>query len=94
MFKIGDKVSWQIRNSNRTNRRFEPSFYIYRGVIVDVSPLTAEFEYCGRDDQGNNVSKKGLETFRQLKNGKYISKQEDRDDPKGRLYLEIINGDA
>lgn len=91
MFKIGDKVSWQTRNQGRSNKH-QPSFYQFEGVIVDVDTLTAEFRFTGRDDQGRDCIKVSQQQFRQLRNGQYIAKQEDRDDPKGRLYLQLIGG--
>jgi hypothetical protein len=85
MFKIGDKVKWLVRDSNSTQRR-SFRFSGYEGVIVNTNPLTAEYQtYAG---YLGNVSHR--QDFRQLKNGKYIAAQETRDDPKGRLYLELV----
>ena len=89
-FKIGDRVSWQARNKYRSNPRAQPSFYCYEGEIDCVSPLTATFRYAGRDELGRDVAKTGRCEFRLLKNGKFIPKNEDRDDGKGRLYLTKI----
>jgi hypothetical protein len=90
MFKVGDQVSWQCRNKYRSNPRAQASFYVYEGEISSIAPLTATFQYAGRDEQGRDVAKTGTQQFRQLKNGKYIPSSEDRDDPKGRLYLKVI----
>jgi len=94
MFNIGDKVSWQCRNKYRSNPRAQASFYTYEGEIASMSPLAATFIYCGRDDNGKDVAKQGSQEFRQLRNGKYIPKHEDRDDPKGRLYLTLLVEEA
>jgi len=99
MFKIGDKVSWQCRNKYRSNPRAQPSFLMYKGVIEHFTPdvknpgnplPVAKFKYCGRDENGRDVTKEAYQIFRLLKNGKYIPQHEDKDDPKGRLYLEMV----
>lgn len=87
MFELGDPVRWQQRNKYRSNPRTQASFYMYDGKIVSVSPVTAEYRYCGRDDEGKTVVKTMRQEFRLLRNGRYIAKSEDRDDAKGRLYL-------
>ena len=99
MFKIGDTVSWQCRNSYRSNPRWEPSFFMYSGVIDHFTPdvknpgnplPVAKYKYAGRDENGKNITRDGYQIFRRLRNGKYIPQQEDRDDPKGRLYLKMV----
>jgi hypothetical protein len=89
MFKIGNKVSWQCRNKNDTSR-FSNSFYTYSGVITAVSDktITAEYKYSGRNETGY-CTRIGTQDFRQLRNGRWIPKHEKKDDPKGRLYLNI-----
>ena len=79
IFNIGDTVSWQCRNKYRSNPRAQSSFYIYQGEIVSVQPLTASFKYTGRDEQGRDVVKTAETQFRQLRNGKWIPKSENRD---------------
>lgn len=87
MFTIGSKVSWQCRNKYRSNPRAQSSFYMYQGTVVCLQPLTAEYTTVrGADDDVVTDQQQ----FRELNNGKYIAKQETRDDPKGRLYLEAL----
>jgi len=84
MFKIGDSVRWQSRNKYRSNPRFQPSFLLYKGTIVEAGKtIRAEYGYS-RTDGIVNIH---IQEFRQLRNGKYIPKDEPNDDPKGRLYL-------
>jgi hypothetical protein len=87
MFNIGDKVSWQVRNKHRSNPRFQPSFLMFRGEIVATGPrLVAKYLYSRTD--GTVLTH--TQEFKELRNGKYIPKNEDKDDPKGRLYLEAL----
>jgi hypothetical protein len=100
-FNIGDKVRWQCRNMYRCNK-WMPSFYMFSGIIEYFTPdaknpnvllPVAKYTYCGRNEQGRDVAKEAFQTFRLLKNGKYIAQEESRDDPKGRLYL-CLNQEA
>ena len=86
MFKIGDKVSWQVRNMLDSTRG-SSSFYSYNGVIVsiDTDAITAEYSWSRNGTDVYLAVKK----FRQLKNGKWIASTEKKDDPKGRLYLTL-----
>jgi hypothetical protein len=84
MFNIGDKVRWQTRNKWRSNPRFQPSFLMYNGVVVETgNVIKAEYKHS-RTDGIVNIH---IQEFRQLRNGKYIPAHEDKDDPKERLYL-------
>jgi hypothetical protein len=86
MFKIGDQVRWQVRNKYRSNPRFQPSFLMYTGKIVEVNGvLKAEYKHSRTDGIVNTH----IQEFRQLRNGKYIPKHESNDDPKGRLYMQL-----
>lgn len=86
MFKIGDTVNWQQRNINDTTRGSH-SFHSYNGVIVDITDteISAEYRWTRNGVDVYTAVKK----FRQLGNGKWIPSTEKKDDPKGRLYLEI-----
>jgi hypothetical protein len=86
MFKIGDKVSWQVRNMLDSTRG-SSSFYSYNGVIVsiDTDSITAEYSWSRNGTDVYLAVKK----FRPLKNGKWIASTEKKDDPKGRLYLTL-----
>jgi hypothetical protein len=85
MFKIGDKVSWQVRNMNDTARG-SSSFHSYHGVITqtDNTLITAEYRWTRNGVDVFTAAK----NFRKLNNGKWIPATEKKDDPKGRLYLE------
>lgn len=91
MFNIGNQVKWQCRNSNRSNPKWEASFFLYNGIIIECSDkeIVAEYKRAGRDVNGNDCTYTELMKFRALRNGKWIPKQEKCDDPKGRLYLNI-----
>jgi hypothetical protein len=80
MFKIGDSVSWQKRNKFAYR---ESNFYIYTGHIIFVSIDQIDASYIDSRTQS-----KQIQSFRLLRNGQWIAKQEKQDDPKGRLYLE------
>lgn len=86
MFKIGDKVRWQVRNMNDTTRGSR-SFHLYNGTITAVSDSEILALYRWTRD-GINVYE-ATKAFRKLKNGRWIPKTEKRDDPKGRLYLKL-----
>ena len=90
MFKIGDKVRWQIRNKNDTGR-FSSSFHLYKGRVVEIDDgtkkptLTVEYNTpC--PNGGTNTHQMAM---RQLRNKQWIASHEDKDDPKGRLYLAL-----
>lgn len=90
MFKIGDTVSWQQRNMNDTTRGSN-SFHSYKGVITQLSDdiISAEYRWTRNGVDVFTATK----NFRKLSNGKWIPSSEKRDDPKGRLYLEVNNQD-
>ena len=86
MFKVGNKVKWQVRNINDTTRG-SSSFHRYHGTITAISDteITASYTWTRNGVDVFEATK----AFRQLKNGRWIPKTEKRDDPKGRLYLEV-----
>lgn len=90
MFKIGNKVRWQTRNKNATGR-FASAFHLYKGQVVaidaDAKKPTLTVEYLTPNPNGGTNTHQML--MRQLRNGNWIAKHEDKDDPKGRLYLAL-----
>jgi hypothetical protein len=86
MFKIGDAVQWQTRNTGRSNRRAQASFLRMHGTVKLVTDKAIECEYqtvAGAERQ----TYVHQQQFRQLRNGQWIPAHEPKDDPKGRLYL-------
>jgi hypothetical protein len=86
MFNIGDKVSWQQRNMNDTTRGSN-SFHSYNGVITQLNEEVISVEYRWTRNSIDVFT--ATKNFRKLRNGKWIASNENRDDPKGRLYLTI-----
>jgi hypothetical protein len=74
MFKIGDKVSFGVRHSNGVKRG---GIVRLSGTILDTVSDLLVVKANGR-----------LYNLRELKGGWVV--ETERDDPKGRLYLEMI----
>lgn len=91
MFAKGDKVRWQVRNKNRSNRRAQSSFLRLVGQVITVTDTAITCEYKTASGATDIFVNTHTQEFRKLRNGKWIATQEDKDDPKGRLYLMINN---
>jgi len=89
MFEIGTKVKWQIRNSNRSNRKAQASFLRLEGVVTQVSDKSIICQYTTTVGNTDLTVNTHHQEFRQLRNGNWIAKQEPKDDPKGRLTLKV-----